>query len=62
MELVSLIIHFSISEKLHLAENAVFLKSSPLSRHKITKRSSRLEMSVKKGVLKNSAEFTGKYS
>ena len=61
-ELVSLIIHFSISEKLHLAENTVFLKRLPPPRQKITGRSSRPEMSVKKGVLKNSAKFTGKYS
>ena len=51
-ELVSLINHFSISEKLYLAENTVFLKSSPLPRQKITGRSSRPEMSVKKGLLK----------
>ena len=51
-ELVSLVNHFSISEKLHLAENTVFLKSSPLPRQKITGRSSRPEMSVKKGLLK----------
>ena len=50
-EPVSLINHFSISEKLYLAENTVFLKSSPLSRQKIT-GSSRPEMSVKKGLLK----------
>ena len=61
-ELVSLIIRFSISEKLHLAEKTVFLKSSPLPRQKITWRSSRPEMSVKKDVLKNSAKFTGKHS
>ena len=51
-ELVSLINHFSISEKLYLAENTVFLKSSPLPRQKITGRSSRPEMSVKKGFSK----------
>ena len=51
-ELVSLINHFSFSEKLHLAENTVFLKSSPLPRQKITGRSSRPEMSVKKGFSK----------
>ena len=39
-ELVSLIIHFPISAKLHLAENMFFLKSSPLSKQKITGRSS----------------------
>ena len=44
--------HFSISEKLHWAENTVFLKSSPLSRQKITRSSSRREMSLKKGLLK----------
>ena len=49
---VALIIHFSISEKLHLAENTVFLESLPLPRQKITGRSSRPEMSVKKGLLK----------
>ena len=49
---VSLIIHFSISEKLHLAENTVFLKISPLPRQKIRGRSSRREMSLKKGLLK----------
>ena len=43
---VSLIIHFSISEKLHLAENTVFLESLPLPRQKIIGRSSRPEMSV----------------
>ena len=48
-ELVSLVNHFSISEKLHLAENTVFLKSSALPRQKITGRSSHPEMSVKKG-------------
>ena len=51
-EFVSLFNHFSISEKLHLAKNTVFLKSSPLPRQKITGRSSRPEMSVKKGILK----------
>ena len=51
-ELVSLVDHFSISEKLHLAENTVFLKSSPLPRQKLTGRSSRPEMSVKKGFSK----------
>ena len=45
-ELVSLINHFSISEKLYL-ENTVFPKSSPLPRQKLTGRSSRAEMSVK---------------
>ena len=51
-ELVSLVNHFSISEKLHLAENTVFVKSSRLPRQKITGRSSRPEMSVKKGFSK----------
>ena len=44
--------HFSISEKVHLAENTVFLKSSPFPRQKITGRSSRPEMLVKKLLLK----------
>ena len=51
-ELVTLVNHFSISEKLHLAENTVFVKSSRLPRQKITGRSSRPEMSVKKGFSK----------
>ena len=51
-ELVSLINHFFISEKSYLAENTVFLKSSPLSRQKITVRSSHPEMSVKISLLK----------
>ena len=41
-----------VSGKLHLAENTVFLKSSPLPRQKIRGRSSRREMSLKKGLLK----------
>ena len=60
-ELVCLIIHFSISEKLYLAENTVFLKTSPLPRQKNNRKKQSPEMSVKNVFLKiplNSQENT----
>ena len=51
-ELVCLIIHFSISEKLYLAENTVFLKSLPLPRQKNNRKRQSPEMSVKNMFLK----------
>ena len=60
-EWVSLINHFSISEKLYLAKNAVFLKSSPLARQKNRKKQSPRDV-YKKRSLKNSTKSTEKYS
>ena len=59
--LASLVIHFSISKKYIKHKIHFFVKCSPLSRLKSNRKKQFWEMTVKKGIFKNSAKFTGRY-